>query len=101
MSLPNSPFKLISHPHHANVIAFEAEFALPDDGLISGSNKLVVRIFMESESSDECTVELISRTSKDRRICINDGIGIEALANPLYGFARLKTKQFLEIGGWK
>jgi hypothetical protein len=87
-----SPFKRASHPDGA--IAFEAVFDLPDDG--AGANRLVIRVEMNSETSVDCDLMVMSRTYKDT-IIMHDEVPISSLGNILYGFARIRSVPVLEI----
>lgn len=87
-------------------ITFEAEFPLPDDGTPDTFNRLVLVVVLEEPDSQVAHVYTVSRTGwldkgerrqEDRFIGECREVPIEHLDNLLYGFAVVKTKNYLEI----
>ncbi len=91
----NTPFKII--PQLSGYEAsFEAVFELPGDGV--SPNQIAFQVHLESMDAQTCTVSIIGRTYRDTCIGSFD-TSVKNLANILYGFARIETRQFLKIGG--
>lgn len=90
--MSKSPFKLIDS---AVGTAFEAEFPLPHDDTPTPPNRLVIRIYL-SENETEAELQVVSRTFNDV-ILASQSMKVEALGNLLYGFARLRTRTYLEL----
>jgi hypothetical protein len=95
-----TPFKRIDYYGGDNMnpndgcIAFEAVFDLPNDGC--SNNQIVFRCVMESDSDDTCQVYVIGRTSKDIILGQFD-TKVKLLGNVLYGFAQVRTRDFLDF----
>lgn len=93
MKIP-SPFKLIGSD--GDCISFEAVFPLPNDGTGS-DNLLVLRVDMDDVDSDTCSVSVIGRTFRDTLIMRSDNIPVKSLGNILYGFATVRTREYLDF----
>ncbi len=91
-----TPFKLLPNYDDQGAIRFEAVFDLPNDGV--STNQLVFLVCMESADAQKCDIDIIGRTSKDTPLG-SFQTATRNLGNVLYGFARIETRAFLNIGG--
>ena len=94
-----TPFKIVDPLNNIvgneDGITYEAAFDLPNDG--TSLNQMVVHVWMESKEATVCDIALIGRTFKDTSLGTLRDVPVKNIANVLYGFASLKTVQYLEF----
>ena len=97
-----SPFKQV-FPYHLSESArvFEAEFELPNDGTPETINRLVIQLQLDPPDTQHGQLAVISRTgyadrTKDYSLSCSS-VNVKSVSSLLYGFARLITRQSIEV----